>query len=360
VTPPTPATTPPPSPAGHPTHGLGDPRIPWVVLLDVEAASPPDAPSVSAALDALARETGWPRPSPAAVVTGERRQLLGALSADASEVVRVGLHDGGLVVAARHDALDGLALLAVAGRLLGSDLLSSARGVGDGRRRVGGAGALVARAWEVAARPPARVAAAHSTLEGAAPVDAFAEATVEGSPRTADLVHAGARAISAWNAARDVSSRRLSVAVGVSTVGGAAAELADRSAFLRLRGVERLGLDEVRARLADAPLQPGGAGSGAGPAALGGVARLAVRLAAPRLGSTLLVSHLGTLDVPDSVDDIGFYPVTGGGSGLSLGAATARGRTTLTLRGRAATHDDEGQRQLLALVVEALGPTSPQ
>jgi hypothetical protein len=340
------------TPEGHPRHGLGDPRIPWVVLLEVGATAIPEAASVAAALGGLAQAAGWPEPSAKAVTTGDRRQLLGTLATDTAEVLRVGLHDDGLVLAAQHDALDGLAMLNVAGSLLGCDVRSSARGVAPGRRQVGGSSALLARAWEVAARPPARVAA---SADSSSSEESFAVATIAGSPRTADLVHAGARAVIAWNATHGTSARRISVAVGVSTVGGASDALADRSAFLRLTGVERMALDEVRERLAAAPLQPGG--DRAGPTFLSGAAGIAVRLAAPRLGSTLLVSHLGELDAPASVGTVGFYPVTGGGSGLSLGAATVHGGTTLTLRGRAAQHDDEGVRQLLALVVGALGLT---
>jgi len=102
-------------------------------------------------------------------------------------------------------------------------------------------------------------------------------------------------------------------------------------------------------------LQPGaGAGAGSGGRILSGAARAALRLAAPRLGSTLLVSHLGALDAPSSVENASFYPVSGGGSGLALGAATLHGSTTITLRGRAGQHDGEGLQELLALVVGAL------
>jgi hypothetical protein len=317
-----------------PRHGAGDPRIPWVVLLDVPLGERPDAREVESRLAAL--DLGG------RLVHGTRRELLGTLAADGSATLRAGLYDDGLVLAARHDALDGLAMLTVAGRLLGENLSSSARGIGSARPA--DRGALVRRAWEVAARPPARVAA---SLKGTASGDSFATITVQATPRTADLVLAGARAIVAWNREHGRPARRVSVAVGVSTLGGDAAELADHSAFLRLTGVERLGAEELRDRLAQAPAQPGGGGS-----AQSALAGQVLRLAATRLGSTLLVSHLGTIDT-DRVPPA-FYPVTGGGSGLSLGAASARGRSTLTLRARAAQHRDEDLSRLLELVVGAL------
>lgn len=334
-----------------PRHGLGDPRIPWVVLLDLNLpAGPPATEVVADRLTALADEAGWPPISAGAVRTGARRDLLGALAADGSEILRAGLHQDGLVLAARHDALDGLAMLTAAGRLLGEDVRSTARGVDSARLGAGSTGALLRRAWEVGIRPPARVAGSTSPPR---PGDAFAAITIDGAPRTADLVHAGARAVVGWNHQHGSATKRVSVAVGVSTVGGTSSTLSDRSAFLRLTGVERRSVESIRDELATAPLQPGGGGS-ARPI-LATVSGLALRLAAPRLGSTLLVSHLGTID--SDIPAPAFYPVTGGGSGLSLGAATTRGRTTITVRARGSQHHDEHLERLLALVVDALEPS---
>jgi hypothetical protein len=244
-------------------------------------------------------------------------------------------------------------MLTALDRVLGEEVRSSVRGVESAGRTSPPAGALLARAWEIALRPPARVARSSAS---AVPGDSFAAATVDAMVRTADLVHSGARAISTWNRRHSARTRRVSVAVGVSTAGGVRVDLADRSAFLRLQAVERMTLAEVRHHLAHAPLQLGGFVA-APPRGLAAAARLGLRMAAPRLGSTLLVSHLGTIQAPDQVDALSFYPVTGGGSGLSLGAATLHGRTTITLRARGSQHDDEGLQGLLALVVEELGTT---
>ncbi|WP_457111147.1 hypothetical protein [Marmoricola sp. URHA0025 HA25] len=317
------------------------------MLLDVTTAVALGRVSLEEGLEDLARTAGWSAPSSSAVVAGGRRELLGELAAGGSQVARVGVHDAGMVLAARHNALDGLAMLTATGRLLGCDLRSSARGVGADRPRA--VGTAAARGWEVTVRPQARVAASGEP----APGDSFAVIRVDGTPRTADLVRAGARAVVAWNRAHRVPARRVTVAVGVSTVGATSGALADRSAFLRLRNVEGLELDEIRDLLAHAPLQPGGS-ERAGSAIVTAVAKTGVRILAGRLGSTLLVSHLGQVEAPAEVDELAFYPVTGGGSGLSLGAVTLRDRTTLTFRARASRHDDEGLRQLLALVVEEL------
>ena len=313
-------------------------------------AAPPEPEALITRLGTIAADAGWARPEHDAVSQGPRRERLGALASHSPHALRVAAAADGLVLAAQHQALDGLSMLAALSRLLGQPVRSAARGVDKAGRPSGGAAALLGRAWEVGARPQAVVAPGRV---GRAQGDALASTTVDGEHRTADLVHAGARAVAAWNVRRGATARRISVAVGVSTVGGASQDLADNSAFLRLRDVEQLSLDAVRQELAHAPLQPGG-GDVAHRPVVAAAGRLAQRLAAPRLGSTLLVSHLGRVDVPEDVSELAFYPVTGGGSGLSLGAATTRGRTTLTLRARASHHDDEGLQQFLALVAEML------
>jgi hypothetical protein len=176
--------------------------------------------------------------------------------------------------------------------------------------------------------------------------------TIEGAPRTDDLVCAGANAVVAWNRMHDAKASGVVVAVGLSTARGDTQRLADHSAFLRLRHVEHMTRDEVRECLRTAPLELGGFHPSL-PPAISAVTNAALRVAAPRLGSTLLVSHVGVLHGPARMTAPAFYPVTGG-FGLAIGAATLRGRTVLTLRGRETRHDDEGLGELLALVVEQL------
>lgn len=336
-------------PSAHARHGLGDPRIPWQVLLETGRPGNVTAADLVDRLEQLAASAGWPKPGPSSLIHDERRTLLATLASEGTEAIRLGVHDQGLVIAARHDRLDGLGILAAAAALTGSELRSSARGIAADRDRSGTATALARRAWEVAFRPPGRVAASRSTEDAG---DSFASRQVERSPRSADLVHAGAQAVSRWNREHGEPARRISVAVGVSTLGGGSAVLADRSAFLRLTDVERLSLEEVRGELAHAPVQPNSV-----PGAVDAVSGTLLRWAAPRLGSTLLVSHLGEISssVPAAVTPLAFYPVTGGDSGISLGATTVAGRTTLTLRSRAARHGDQDLERLLDRVLDALG-----
>ena len=83
-------------------------------------------------------------------------------------------------------------------------------------------------------------------------------------------------------------------------------------------------------------------------ATVSGPVRVATRLLSRRLGSTLLVSHLGALHVPGAVG-AAFHPVSGGGSGVSLGAVALDDATTLTLRARGRQH---GRAELAALLAD--------
>jgi hypothetical protein len=101
--------------------------------------------------------------------------------------------------------------------------------------------------------------------------------------------------------------------------------------------------------LRSAPLDRAG-GSGASG---GRLAALAQRALAPRLGATVLVSHLGEVTTT-AASDLVFYPVTAGGTGISLGAVGHAGRTALSLRARASSWDGPGLERLLARVADAL------
>ncbi|MEQ6901736.1 hypothetical protein [Nocardioides sp. YIM 152588] len=185
--------------------------------------------------------------------------------------------------------------------------------------------------------------------------------TVPGGHRTSDLVHAAASALGA------AGGRRVAIAVGASrrtppddpaadpAAGpGTGPRIADRSALLRLRDVERMDRDQVREAIRSAPVEASPHGEeGVRSRLAAGLLGAGIRLLAPRLGSSLLVSHLGRVD-GTGVDRLLFHPVTAGGSGLSLGAVVLGDTTTVTLRGRARTWNDDGLEQLLEAIVDRL------
>ena len=334
-----------------PEGWLGQSGLAWNILLSADVVPPPTR-ILRERLETLASRQGWPVGVPGAVVEGDRSSVLRRLAARADHrpPVAVGRTPGSVVVGAHHAYVDGLGLLTVLGALCASPVTSRAVGVGRGRASARDAGSLVRRLGEVAVRPPAGVA---GDGDGADRGDVFARAVLDGSVRTAALVHTGAAAVVAANRERGRRSDRVAVAVGVSRAGGTRTVVADDSGFIRLTDVERLGPSAVEAAIGRAPLQFGGSAQGGITRAASGLIRTGARLLAPRLGSTLLVSHLGTIDA-DGLEAVAFHPLAGGGSGVSLGAATLRGRTVLTLRARGAAHTTGDLERLLAGITDRL------
>ncbi len=299
---------------------VADPSIGWRILLTATLPVPP------AADDTVRTATS---------VADLRRELV---LADPEPVV-VGAAGRDLVVSAHHSAVDGLGLLRVLEQRGYGPVTSSVRGVGDRRSGHGYAGTVGRRISEAAFHPPARI---DQRRRGAPTTgDEMVEIELAGSFRTAEIVHAAVGAFVDRG-----TGPRVAVAVGVTRDPEAGGAIEDRSALLRLRDVERLDLPGVERALREAPVErPPVARSGL----VDRAAEVAMRILARRLGSTLLVSHLGEVTAP-KVERLAFHPVTAGGTGLSLGAVGLQGRTVLTLRGRAADWHADGLKQLLEAV----------
>ncbi|WP_166391610.1 hypothetical protein [Nocardioides ochotonae] len=337
---------------------VADPRIRWRILLTARLAAAPgpdEARLLGQRLQRLAADHDWPDARPAGQRAVERADDLGALRARLAEEDRtpvvLGLAGPCLVVSAHHAWVDGLGLLDVLAAVTDTAVSSGARGV-TGRPQAGGfLGSAVRRLGEVAFAPPARAA-----LPGVvpAPGDAFAVASVPGHHGTARLVHAAAQGLVHHNRGAGRRTRHVAVAIGAArreeTPAGAAPRIADRSELLRLRDVEDLDLGAVERLVREAPTQPP---VGTGGAAGGRVVETALRVLAPRLGSSMLVSHLGRVTAP-GVADLAFHPVTAGGTGLSLGAVGIEDRTVLGLRARRSQWDDASLAALLDALAASL------
>lgn len=317
------------------------PGIGWRILLTADLPHPPTPADLDALLAELYRDQSWGTAAPAVTAGSSVSALRSSLVEGHPAPVRVGTAGDSLVVSAHHGAVDGLGLLRVLEALGLSPVTSDVRPPaprppGSGRLR-----SVARRLAEVAASPPARLLpAARAGGRG----DVMVEATVAGGRRTTAIVAAATAAAVEHERSLGRKGRHVAIAVGVGSPHPPGAPVADRSGLLRLRDVERLGPAAIRDAVRSAPLE-------ATPTR--GMS-VGLRLLAPRLGSTLLVSHLGAVDAPQ-VDRLAFHPVTAGGSGISLGAVTHRDRTTLTLRARAATWDADGLARLLDAVVTKLG-----
>lgn len=298
---------------------VADPSIGWRILLSATLPEPLTVAGAREAddLDELRRALTAPDPAP----------------------VVLGVSGSTVVVSAHHGAADGLALLRVLDGLGLGPLTSSARGIGDRPAAHGYVGTVARRLGEAAFRPPASVPPVRAGAPGEG--DVMVESEVGGSFRTSALVHAAAQALTARGAGRHVA-----IAVGATRGPSAGPGVDNHSALLRLRDVERLDPAGIERALREAPPQrPPVASAGA----VDRVAAVAMRALSRRLGSTLLVSHLGEVTAP-RVDRLAFHPVTAGGTGLSLGAVGHGGRTVLTLRARASAWDADGLEQVLEAV----------
>lgn len=328
---------------------VADPTIAWRILLTARAAPAPEPAVLGTRLAALCAGQGWPAlPVEQAADPGALQR---ALTGPRPGPVVLGLAGPDLVVSAHHSAVDGLGLLAVLAAVLDRPVRSAARGVADRPTAGGLTSAGLRRLREAVLAPPARVAAPLRSGDGARGPgeDVLADLVVAGEHRTADLVHAATRAVLAHNRQAGGQLRRVAVAVGAARP-STEPRIADRSALIRLRGVERMDRRAVAEALRSAPLQPPVAVRGRSGARVLGAG---LRVLASRLGSTLLVSHLGRVDAP-GVDRLTFHPVTAGAGGLSVGAVGLGGRTVLGLRARAADWDREGLQRLLRGVAAEL------
>ena len=325
---------------------MADPGIGWRILLTAAMAEPPDAGVVLDRLDELFTRQKWGGAAEVRRdddVAGLRSRLT-----EATTPVVVGVAGDSVVVSAHHAWVDGLGLLTVLSEVVGSPVASLVRGVADRPMRGGLARAAGRRLVEALLRPPAGISSASASGGGG---DVFAELTVPGSWRTAALVHAAAQGVVRHNRGAGRRTGHLAVAVGAGRPGSEDERIADRSALLRLTDLEDRSLQEIEELLRAAPLEPPPTANGrTGARALRGGMKLLSR----RLGSTLLVSHLGEVRA-EGVTGLAFHPVTAGGSGVSLGAVTLRDSTTLTLRARAARWDTAGLHRLLSAIAEELG-----
>ncbi|MCX6401582.1 MAG: hypothetical protein NTX33_16845 [Propionibacteriales bacterium] len=330
---------------------VADPRIGWRILLTAELPDAPDPGVLAGHLAVLAAEQQWPA-LPAPRVDPSLERLRTALLAPDEAPLLLGMSGRHLVLSAHHSAVDGLSLLAILGRLGLAPVTSAARGVGDRTTSGGVARTIGRRLGEVAFRPPAEVTPPSPPVPQ--PGDVLVERAVTGSHRTATIVAAAARAVVEHQAARGRTARHVAMAIGAVRAQSGEA-IGDHSVLLRLRDVERLDAAGIARALAAAPVQTPPIPVEPRPwtPLVARAATTGLRLLAPRLGSTLLVSHLGEVTAPH-VERLAFHPVTGGGSGISLGAVGLGGETVLSLRARADSWNDDGLEQLLEAIISLL------
>lgn len=359
----------------------GHPGVSWSILAEaaVDALPPPEAVAERLREAIADRPDLGPVPAVGMVAAGgahaARAEFADRPYAEPGPVLRVALVDGdppSVLVAAHHGALDGLGLLALLGVALGTPFGSSVRGLGPRRPPLPFLASAALRAAEALVAPPLRVHPAPGSAPG--PRSGRARGRERGRPGdhllatglpigrvgTAGAVLAAAEAVRAWNRTRGAAGRgRMVVAVGASRRAGAGLELEERSAYLRIRVGAGDDEEAVRALLAAARPEPAApAGRAAGVLAL--PAGLMASALSSRLGSTLLVSNLGSVHGPEGVRSVAFHPVAHGRSGVAVGLATVGDAATVTLRARRSDFGPEAAAALLREVADRLARGRPE
>ena len=257
-----------------------------------------------------------------------------------------------VLLAAHHGAVDGLGLLGLLGVACGSRAVSSARGVGAAPPRGSITGWAAARTLRALASPPPRVAPArrrsgetgHWLARSAVP-------TLSGG--TAQLAAAAVRALADWNGERAEPIFPAIVAIGASHRSGAEITFDNQAAWLRvaLESGEEENSAAVLAAAEPQPVAPPWSGTG--------LASAAIALVAGRMGSTLLVSNLGSVTGIEALDSLAFWPVAYGRSAVAVGAATVAGETTLTIRVPSRAFAAQDAERLVGAVAAQLRAPAP-
>ena len=322
---------------------VADPTLAWVIALHVRLREQVTAERVTSGLASTGLGASLTSLNPSS-----HTAMLDEVIRAGPEPLRAAVSGRELALGAEHQYCDGLGLLALLGTALDLTATSSARGVGAKSSQEGPLVTALRRLREAALTPPASVATMGMPRKSSAVKhgDTFVRFAVAGRVPVAELTRAAVAAVATHNRELGARDTRIAVAVGASRVGGSAPSLADQSALLRLREVERLSGDALRDAIRSAVPETPPPGSRGGSRVVAIAATTAMGALSSRLGSTLLISHLGEVHAP-GVDELAFYPVTGGGSGVSIGAAGLRGTTLVTLRGRRHRHPP--------FVLEALG-----
>jgi hypothetical protein len=320
----------------------GHPDVSWSVVLDATVAVAPALEAVAEGLHSLFESRPWLGLSP--IVREVDRQEVDASRSELADtryrpdtpLVRVvlaagpGEKPGHVLLAAHHAVSDGLGLLTLLGTALGHDVHSRARGLrADANTRSPFALAAARRLAEATLQPCDRVRPMNGDRDATG--DLLLHRHVgAGNVRSADLIASTARAIVGWNGGR--RPRRLVLSLGASRRPGEGADVEDDSAYLRVT-VTSPRAARIAKAIAEATPEPA-APADSGSAWLARAARFVPSALSARMGSTALVSSLGTVTAPALVRAIAFYPVAHGRSGVAIGHATIGSTSVVTLRCR--------------------------
>ena len=313
----------------------GDPTISWSIGMQADLAESATPAELTERLGAVVAEFRHLGAAPdvqrigAGQLAETTARFLDDQYGDRDPLLRVATTVDGrqVVIAAHHGAVDGLGLLAVAGRLLDARVGSDSRGIGARRSSQAFVASSLRRLGEAVFAPPSRFAA-EVTEPASAAGDVLGVRHLAVTKADTSLVTAAAcQAMRDWNASHGQPTRRTVVAVGASR--RVAAPTPDRdTAYLRVVVDPPGDARQIGTLLASAEPEPDF------PVTRGSwnLAPLATRMLRNRLGSSLFVSNLGRLTSGRLLRRVAFYPAAAGPRAVAVGVASTEETTTVTVR----------------------------
>lgn len=336
----------------------GDPDVTWSISVEAGFDEPVDLAGVELRLRAMVDEHPHLGGVPALEWVDEEDWAI-AREASASH----DFADGRLVrllasrdrrtffVTAHHGVCDGLGLLAIVSALVGREIRSSARGVGDRESSQSFLTSSVIRLAEAVFNPPARFDGRGDAAAAGLPESLLQQVDPSGTVNGAKVCAALNRIHASWPRGRRSGGRRFLVVMGASRrVPGQTAP--DRqTAYFRIPLQPGWDLDEVKGALRAAEPEPAFPETSAG-----GIGPMVTRALKNRLGYTVNVSNLGVVTGQGLVS-MAMFPAVNGPQAVGVGLVSTAGASTVSVRTRRTEFSEEEARRLLRLVLEEVKRT---
>ncbi|WP_110238641.1 hypothetical protein [Nocardioides gilvus] len=334
----------------------GDPDVTWGISLELSFAEPVDLTGAPARLTTMVREHPHlgPVPSLRQVPAQEwdrvREESASADFGDGRLVRLLARSDARtFFVTAHHGVCDGLGLVAIASSLVGRELSSSARGVGERRSSRSFLTSSIVRLGEALVSPPARFGGTRNPARVAEPESLLQESATRWKVNGTTVCTALTKVYAAWPRGRSRGGRRFLVVMGASRRAPGDIAPDRRTAYLRIP--LKLGWDEARVKAAIRAVEPE---PDFPETSAGGVGPMVMRALKNRLGYTVNVSNLG-LVTGDGLESLAMFPAVNGPQAVGIGLVSTPLRTTVSVRTRRSDFSEDEARLLLRRLVEEMG-----
>lgn len=333
----------------------GDPDVTWGISLEVSFDAPVDLTGAAPRLAAMVGEHPHLGPVPTVrLVEAQEWERVREESASAD------FSDGRLVrllassdsrtffVTAHHGVCDGLGLAAIVSALVGRELTSSARGVGERRSSRGFLRSSVVRLGEALVNPPARFGGSQDPARVDEPESLLQESATLRKANGTTVCAALIRIYASWPRGNSGGGRRFLVVMGASRRAPGESAPDRRTAYLRIP--LKLGWDEARVAAAIRAVEPE---PDFPETSAGGIGPMVMRALKNRLGYTVNVSNLGVM-TGAGLESVAMFPAVNGPQAVGIGVASTPRRTTVSVRTRRSDFSDAEARLLLRRIIDEM------